>query len=189
VKASGLALLGIVETIGIVAEHCEGDDDYNLFKEKLIARIPKISIPLGNISLDQDVPSSSASSGAAAALPPFDSSSLVRFFINLFCIVSVTISQAPPSAIKHHQTPSYSLHQAPPSAIKRHQAPSGAIKRLQAPSSAIKRHQAPPSATKRLQAPLSAIKRHHAASRATKHHQAPPTTIKCHQATQPKGSI
>ena len=27
------------------------DDDYNLFKEKLIARIPKISIPLGNIPL------------------------------------------------------------------------------------------------------------------------------------------
>ena len=27
------------------------DDDYNLFKEKLVARIPKISIPLGNIPL------------------------------------------------------------------------------------------------------------------------------------------
>jgi hypothetical protein len=56
VKASGLALrmLVIVVTIGIVAEHCEGDDDYNLFKEKLIARIPKISIPLGNIPLAHD---------------------------------------------------------------------------------------------------------------------------------------
>ena len=31
------------------------DDDYNLFKEKLIARIPKISIPLGNIPLAQYV--------------------------------------------------------------------------------------------------------------------------------------
>ena len=30
------------------------DDDYNLFKEKLIARIPKISIPLGNIPLAHD---------------------------------------------------------------------------------------------------------------------------------------
>ena len=28
-----------------------GDDDYKLFKEKLVARIPKISIPLGNILL------------------------------------------------------------------------------------------------------------------------------------------
>jgi hypothetical protein len=29
-------------------------DDYNSFKEKLIARIPKISIPLGNIPLAHD---------------------------------------------------------------------------------------------------------------------------------------
>jgi hypothetical protein len=29
-------------------------DDYNLFKEKLMARIPKISTPLGNIPLAHD---------------------------------------------------------------------------------------------------------------------------------------
>ena len=32
----------------------EHDDDYNLFKEKLMARIPKISTPLGNIPLAHD---------------------------------------------------------------------------------------------------------------------------------------
>jgi hypothetical protein len=30
------------------------NDDYNLFKEKLMARIPKISTPLGNIPLAHD---------------------------------------------------------------------------------------------------------------------------------------
>ena len=30
------------------------DDDYNLFKEKLLARIPKIPTPLGDIFLAND---------------------------------------------------------------------------------------------------------------------------------------
>ena len=36
------------------ARSVESDDDYNLFKEKLIARIPKTSTLLGNIPLAHD---------------------------------------------------------------------------------------------------------------------------------------
>jgi hypothetical protein len=39
---------------GEVLDSLTHDDDYNLFKEKLMARIPKISTPLGNIPLAHD---------------------------------------------------------------------------------------------------------------------------------------
>ena len=46
-----------------------------------------------NISWAEAYSSSSASSSPVAALPPFDPPCLVRFFSNLFCIVSVIASR------------------------------------------------------------------------------------------------
>ena len=88
------SLVVLTEQIQSLDAAPQNDDDYNLFKQTLMVRILKIFTPLGNIPLARDGYSSvSASSGAIAALPLFDPPSLVRFFHNLFCLVSVTASR------------------------------------------------------------------------------------------------
>ena len=44
----------MIKTRVILAHPLIFVDDYNLFKEKLMARIPKISTPSGNIPLAHD---------------------------------------------------------------------------------------------------------------------------------------
>ena len=62
--------------------------NYSLFKEKLMARSPKISTPFRQYSLGTYAHRSSGSS-ASAANPLFVPPSLVRFFRNLLCVISV----------------------------------------------------------------------------------------------------